>query len=369
MTVSQAEWQLNVLALSGLVVSTIGTELALIIQKIYCSPTKNVQIHAGIKLFAILEMVCYLLSFTFAALTAWLFQSPSLYRQIFYGLFMLFLVMGLLSSYLFFVCRYYYTFLDSAFAMKRRFFYFHGAVALSIPSYSGCALYLYYIEAFGPLVVTCIVGIGVTFVAYLVLVAGFNRNLFQLVLKHRHQTLSNLQRQGRPSFVARASLNKHQLLMIEHVAKQTLLGSVHVACIMLLIVVCIANFITKRFLQHEPVSMDHSVFMVVLAWATTLTIVVGRLCVFLGFAFNDKAYSFVCGGCHARCQYCCEAMAEWRIEKEEALELKTRVKRVRTQSTQSTQRNRDSVAAMSPPSPAITETESPDTISLEMQVV
>ena len=329
---SSSEWRYNVITFCSVVIIIISTILFLTIKKLYCTTSKDLlSIHQPLKLFAIGEMICYLLSYIFALLTTGIYTTQSIFHQIFLGLFVLWLIMGLMSSYLFLVYRYYFTFLDSTFSMKRRSFYFHIFVVISIPTYLIFAVYFYYIHLYSFLVISCIFGIGLTFIAYLLLIYQFNHNLFKLVLKHRQETTTKVKKwqsrnHRKPSLndqkTESSSLNTHQLFMIEQITKQTLLGSFHVGCILIIVLLCISFFISTTFLSEhmfaDIVTKRSDIdlyFMIIFSWSFTITITVGVICVYLGFIFNAKIYQCLCSQCHLKCQKFCENLAERRIEK------------------------------------------------------
>ena len=336
--VFQTEWKYSVITLCSSVISIIGTVLLLTIKKLYFTPANDtLSIHPPLKLFAIGEMICYLLSYLFALLTAGIFQTESMFHQVFYGLFVFWLIIGLMCSYLFLVYRFYYTFLDSMFAMKRRSFYFHTFVVISIPTYLVFALYFYYVQLYSFLVISVIFGLGLTLIAYSSLIYGFNHNLFKLVLKHRQETssiINRYQNRNRPSLKGQAlessSLNTHQIFMIEQITKQTLLGSFHVGCILCIVLICLAFYVItialptnhgidlfKNSKNSEKVDLY---FMIIFSWSVSITIIMGVVCVYLGFIFNANIYQFICGRVHLKCQGFCENMAEKRIEKLEIME-------------------------------------------------
>ena len=319
----EAEWTYNVISLCCSVILIVGSILILTINKLYCTPANELlSIHLPLKLFAIGEMICYLLSYIFALLTVDIFQIGPVFHQIFYGLFVFWLIIGLICSYLFLVYRFYYTFIDSIFAMKKRTVYCHAFVVISIPTYLVFALYFYYIQLFTLLIISVIFGLGITCIAYSSLIYGFNHNLFKLVLKHRQEasstttTMSNCNgdtSRDRPSLTNHksesSSLNTHQIFMIEQITKQTLLGSLHVGCILILVLICVLFYTMTRhdvdllqpFNETESQSMDLW-FLIIFSWSVTITIMTGVICVYLGFVFNADVYRCVCGQCHLICQ-------------------------------------------------------------------
>ena len=345
---SESEWTYNVITMCCSVILIIGTILMLTIRKLYCTPAADLtSIHPPIKLFAIGEMTCYVLSYIFVSLTDGKFQFGSVCHQIFYGFFVFWLIIGIICSYLFLVYRFYYTFLGSTFEMKKRSAYCHAFVVISIPTYVVVSLYCYYVQRFTMLMMSLIYGLGLTCIAYSSLIYGFNRNLFKLVLKQRQETSSSVNQnsnRNRPSLESQkesSSLNTHQLFMIKQMTKQTLLGSLRVFCILILVLICIVLYTTTLPDVDLGTDIDEMEeqrrlrVTIIFSWLATVTIIAGVICVYLGFVFNAKTYHCVCGKCHVKCQRFCENMAEKRIQNLEDSERRESVRSMSPQRLES----------------------------------
>eukprot|EP01083_Nonionella_stella_P080716 221907_1 len=210
-------------------------------------------------------------------------QSP-----LYYVLFVM-LGIGVMLFYANHVFRLYYLFKDSAaFSISKRTIWCHFSLMLVvlIAPISGSLFFADYwiVYTFTFLWMSLLIFAGLIHLVY-----SFNRRLFLLVLEERKETII-----------------KHELKVLDSVAKHTLLLSVQLITMLILAIMFAGLSLVKDMSDVGYIVYD---------WMCTVAIIVLGLCIYLGFSFktNNKLYKCLCNKCHLKCLTQCTRMADRKL--------------------------------------------------------
>lgn len=198
--------------------------------------------------------------------------------------------------YFILVLRVYYTFQNSIYEFERYKIYVHAAncavmvilniiLLIFVQSISG-----YYIFVLWIILLT---------IGYVHLLYVFNHNLFLLVLTQRQTIVNNKQ-----------ELNERQIKLLTTIRKHTILGSyiVFVNVMFGLFIIMISSIAQNKV---NEVGFVLIYFGFVICWFSFL--LVGPLCIYLGYGQNQELYMKCCRLCDNKCKNICIEFAERKI--------------------------------------------------------
>eukprot|EP01084_Bolivina_argentea_P111463 198847_1 len=252
------------------------------VYQLFCVKDTSIRMLLSVKLIAIGQMIAFLMCYFFWII--WLLTDYILFNILQYLMF----AIGWILFYLFMVRKLYFTFKDSMYKMSKKHICAHVFITITIPIWYSSITILNQIftGAIELYLWLSALGLIIIFVALLLLIISFNRNLFLCYVNH-------------------TGLNSQKTSILSVITKQTLLGSINISVgVFFIFAICILNFLSK-----EPKDLSWILY----EWFLGSLIIINLLCVYFGFKMNENEYHKICGCCHSKLMIFCRNVANREI--------------------------------------------------------